>query len=70
LVRAARTAGLYVNLITSGMPLDEARLAKLIDAGLDLCSSAFKAPRRNPNEISAQKPRPKAPRLEWLESAV
>src|SRR5258705_12416399 len=35
LVRSARAAGLYVNLITSGMPLDEARLAKLIDAGPD-----------------------------------
>src|SRR3984893_14564481 len=32
LVRAARTSGLYVNLITSGMPLDEARLAKLVEA--------------------------------------
>src|SRR5258705_2740497 len=39
--RAARTAGLYVNLITSGMPLDEARLAKLIDAGLDHLQLSF-----------------------------
>src|ERR1700757_2254146 len=30
LIRAARQSGLYVSLITSGMPLDEARLAKLI----------------------------------------
>src|SRR5271166_2478741 len=35
LVRAARTAGLYVNLITSGLPLDEVRLDALIEAGLD-----------------------------------
>src|SRR5437899_9613188 len=35
LIRAARTAGLYVNLITSGMPLDEALIDKLIDVGLD-----------------------------------
>ena len=28
LIRAARMAGLYVNLITSGMPMDQARLAK------------------------------------------
>src|SRR6202008_443866 len=35
LIKAARTAGLYVNLITSGMPLDEPRLARLIEAGLD-----------------------------------
>src|SRR6201981_4054475 len=34
LVRAARAAGLYVNLITSGMPLDEARLTQLVEAGL------------------------------------
>src|ERR1700730_14437207 len=35
LVRAARSAGLYVNLITSGLPLDEAKLAALVEAGLD-----------------------------------
>src|ERR1700736_2653576 len=35
LVRSARGAGLYVNLITSGLPLDEAKLDKLIEAGLD-----------------------------------
>src|SRR5258705_4657280 len=29
LVRSARAAGLYVNLITSGMPLDEARLSNI-----------------------------------------
>src|ERR1700687_1033057 len=27
LIRAARAAGLYVNLITSGLPLDETKLA-------------------------------------------
>src|SRR5712692_10584787 len=35
LIPAARTAGLYVNLITSGLPLDESRLAALIESGLD-----------------------------------
>lgn len=35
LVRAARAAGLYVSLITSGLPLDEHRLADLVNAGLD-----------------------------------
>jgi len=35
LVRAARGAGLYVSLITSGLPLDEAKLAALVEAGLD-----------------------------------
>ena len=35
LVRTARQAGLYVNLITSGIPLDETRLDELVQAGLD-----------------------------------
>jgi len=35
LVRAARSAGLYVNLITSGLPVDETKLAALVEAGLD-----------------------------------
>ena len=56
LVRAARTAGLYVNLITSGMPLDEARLAKLIDAGLDHLQLSFQGAREEiANEISGTK---------------
>ena len=35
LVSAARTAGLYTNLITSGIGLNDQRLAALVDAGLD-----------------------------------
>ena len=35
LVRAARDAGLYVNLITSAWGLTEARLRALVDAGVD-----------------------------------
>ena len=35
LVAHARKAGLYSNLITSGVTLDQARLAKLAEAGLD-----------------------------------
>lgn len=35
LVAAARTAGLYTTLITSGLPPDRERLARLRDAGLD-----------------------------------
>jgi pyrroloquinoline quinone biosynthesis protein E len=35
LVAAGRRAGMYVNLITSGVPLDEARLGALAAAGLD-----------------------------------
>jgi len=33
LVRAARAAGLYVSLITSGLPLDEKKLDILIEPG-------------------------------------
>src|SRR5690242_20823849 len=35
LVRAARDAGLYTNLISSGIGLNDARLCELFDAGLD-----------------------------------
>src|SRR5262245_63184182 len=35
LVRGARAAALYTNLITSGIPLEKSRLAELREAGLD-----------------------------------
>jgi pyrroloquinoline quinone biosynthesis protein E len=41
LVRAARGANLYVNLITSGIGLNETRLDGLIDAGLDHLQLSF-----------------------------
>ncbi|MGB7601946.1 MAG: pyrroloquinoline quinone biosynthesis protein PqqE [Candidatus Sulfotelmatobacter sp.] len=41
LVAAARTAGLYTNLITSGIGLAEARLHALVDAGLDHVQVSF-----------------------------
>lgn len=41
LVRAARGAGLYVNLITSGLPLDDARLDALIASGVDHIQLSF-----------------------------
>jgi pyrroloquinoline quinone biosynthesis protein E len=41
LVEAARAANLYVNLITSGVGLDEARLDSLIAAGLDHIQLSF-----------------------------
>lgn len=41
LVSAARGAGLYVNLISSGLPLDEGRLEKLVAAGLDHFQLSF-----------------------------
>jgi pyrroloquinoline quinone biosynthesis protein E len=43
LIRAARTAGLYLNLISSGLPLDEAKLAQLVEAGLDHFQLSFQA---------------------------
>jgi pyrroloquinoline quinone biosynthesis protein E len=68
LVRAARTAGLYVNLITSGLPLDEARLAKLVEAGLDHLQLSFQgADPQTAEEISGTKSHAQKLRvLEWL----
>jgi pyrroloquinoline quinone biosynthesis protein E len=68
LITAARAAGLYVNLITSGLPLDESRLEKLVQAGLDHLQLSFQGARPEiAGEISgttthAQKLRV----LEWL----
>jgi pyrroloquinoline quinone biosynthesis protein E len=41
LIAAARVAGLYTNLITSGLGLNEDRLQKLVDAGLDHIQISF-----------------------------
>src|SRR5215471_5858153 len=41
LIAAARAAGLYTNLITSGIGLNEARLKALVDAGLDHIQISF-----------------------------
>jgi pyrroloquinoline quinone biosynthesis protein E len=41
LVAAARAAGLYTNLITSGIGLNEQRLRALVDAGLDHIQISF-----------------------------
>ena len=41
LVKAGRAAGLYVNLITSGIGLAEARLESLVGAGLDHIQLSF-----------------------------
>src|SRR5262249_38281154 len=43
LVKSARAANLYVNLITSGLPLDEEKLDALIAAGLDHFQLSFQA---------------------------
>src|SRR5260370_26074706 len=56
LVRAARSAGLYVNLITSGPPLDESNLSALVAAGLHPLQLSFQGPREEPaNQISRRK---------------
>jgi pyrroloquinoline quinone biosynthesis protein E len=56
LVRAARGAGLYVNLITSGLPLDESRLDGLVHAGLDHFQLSFQGAREEiAQEISGTK---------------
>jgi PqqA peptide cyclase len=41
LIAAARAAGLYTNLITSGLGLNEERLQALVDAGLDHIQISF-----------------------------
>jgi PqqA peptide cyclase len=68
LVRAARAAGLYVNLITSGMPMEEAKLAALVEAGLDHIQLSFQGAREGiANEISGTKSHAQKLRvLEWL----
>src|SRR6266436_1916038 len=68
LVRAARTAGLYINLITSGLPLDEARLDALLADGLDHLQLSFQGAREEiAAEISATKSHAQKLRvLEWL----
>ncbi|MCU1300324.1 MAG: Coenzyme synthesis protein [Candidatus Sulfotelmatobacter sp.] len=47
LIAAARAAGLYTNLITSGIGLAEARLKALVDAGLDHIQLSFQDSRED-----------------------
>ncbi|HME12604.1 MAG TPA: pyrroloquinoline quinone biosynthesis protein PqqE [Candidatus Acidoferrum sp.] len=70
LIRAGRTAGLYVNLITSGLPLDEKRLDALVDAGLDHFQLSFQgATEKIAEEISGSKTHAqKLCVLDWLKS--
>jgi PqqA peptide cyclase len=70
LVRAARTAGLYINLITSGLPLDEARLDALLGSGLDHLQLSFQGAREEiAAEISGTKSHAQKLRvLQWLKS--
>jgi len=68
LIRSARAGGLYVNLITSGLPLDEAKLAALVEAGLDHFQLSFQGAREEiAQEISGTKAHSQKLRvLEWL----
>jgi PqqA peptide cyclase len=68
LVRSARAAGLYVSLISSGLPLDETKLAALVDAGLDHFQLSFQGAREETaSEISGTKTHAQKLRvLEWL----
>lgn len=47
LIAGARAAGLYTNLITSGVGLGEARLKALVDAGLDHIQISFQDSRES-----------------------
>jgi pyrroloquinoline quinone biosynthesis protein E len=70
LIRAARAAGLYVNLITSGLPLDEARLDALVAAGLDHFQLSFQSTQEElAREISGGTSHPQKLRvLGWLQA--
>ena len=48
LIQAAHDAGLYTNLITSGIGLPEARLSELVDGGLDHIQLSFQDSRDEP----------------------
>jgi len=68
LIRSARAAGLYVSLITSGLPLDEAKLEALVHAGLDHFQLSFQGAREETaNDISGTKSHQHKLRvLQWL----
>src|SRR5439155_782478 len=70
LLQTERAAGLYVNLITSGLPLDEPKLDALIAAGLDHFQLSFQgAEPQIAAEISNTKSHAQKLRvLDWLKS--
>ena len=51
LIAGARQAGLYTNLITSGLGVPEARLAELVEAGLDHIQLSFQDSRDEPAAV-------------------
>jgi PqqA peptide cyclase len=68
LIKSARSAGLYINLITSGLPLDEPKLAHMVEAGLDHIQLSFQGAHADTaEEISGTKSHIQKLRvLEWL----
>ncbi len=70
LVRTCRSSGLYVSLITSGLPLDEAKLDSLLAAGLDHFQLSFQSSSEQiAEEISNTKTHTQKLRvLDWLKS--
>ena len=68
LIRIARSSGLYVSLITSGLPLDEVKLEFLMQAGLDHFQLSFQGAREETaSDISGTKSHQQKLRvLEWL----
>jgi pyrroloquinoline quinone biosynthesis protein E len=68
LIKSARVAGLYVNLITSGLPLNEQKLAQLVGSGLDHIQLSFQGADADcAEEISGTKSHAQKLRvLEWL----
>ncbi len=70
LIQSARAANLYVNLITSGLPLDENRLDEVIAAGLDHFQLSFQGAREDTaSEISGTKSHAQKLRvLDWLKT--
>lgn len=68
LVRSAWVAGLYVSLISSGLPLDEAKLGQLAAAGLDHFQLSFQGAREETaKDISGTSTHLQKLRvLEWL----
>ena len=70
LIQSARAANLYVNLITSGLPLDEKRLDELVAAGLDHFQLSFQGAREeSANEFAGTKAHAqKLKVLSWLKS--
>ncbi|ETD52632.1 pyrroloquinoline quinone biosynthesis protein PqqE [Pseudomonas aeruginosa VRFPA07] len=53
LIEAGRGLGFYTNLITSGIGLDEARLARFAEAGLDHVQISFQAADEEVNNLLA-----------------